>query len=88
MTLTPENVNFFEKLPFAETISYLEQLDDKYYAIMPTVEELAKRYGNPKGRHFYSARDLYLCYQRRYIAQQKVEIYDINDERHCFSRRF
>ena len=88
VTLRPENVEFFESLSFAETISYLEKLDDAYYAAIPTVEELAKPYGNLNGDRYYSARDLYLTYQRRYIADHSMEIYDINDERQCFSRRF
>lgn len=88
VTLRPENVEFFESLSFAETISYLEKLDDAYYAAIPTVEELAKPYGNLNGDSYYSARDLYLTYQRRYIADHSMEIYDINDERQCFSRRF
>ena len=88
VTLTPENVDFFEGLSFAETIAYLEKLDDDYYAAVPAWEELAKLYGNPCGDQYYSARDLYLHYQRRYITDKKIEICDINDERQCFSRRF
>ena len=88
VTLTPENIDFFERMSFGETIVYLEKLDDDYYAAIPTVEKLAKIYGNPNGNCYYSARDLYLCYQRRYIVDHKVEIYDMNDERQCFSRRF
>lgn len=88
VTLTPENVDFFERLPFDETVFYLEKLDDEYYAAVPSVEELAKIYGDPEGNRYYSARDLYLCYQRRYIAENKLDVYDMNDERQCFSRRF
>ena len=88
VTLTPGNIDFFEGLSFAETIAYLEKLDDDYYSAVPTVEELAKRYGDPNGDRYYSARDLYLHYQRRFIADEKIDIYDINDERQCFSRRF
>ena len=88
VTLTPENVDFFEGLSFDETIAYLERLDDDYYTAIPTVEELAKRYGNPNGNRYYSARDLYLSYQRRYMADHGISIYDMNDERQCFSRRF
>lgn len=88
VTLRPENVDFFEGLPFAETIAYLEKLDDDYYTAIPTVEELTKIYGNPNGDRYYSARDLHLHYQRRYILDHKIEIYDMNDERQCFSRRF
>lgn len=88
VTLCPENIDFVEGQTFEETIAYLEKLDDDYYATIPTVEELAKIYGDPDGDCYYSARDLYLNYQRRYIADNGIEIYDINDERQCFSRRF
>ena len=88
VTLTLENAQFFEGLSFADTIAYLEKLDDDYYTAIPTVEALAQRYGDPNGDRYYSARDLYLHYQRRYIADNPIEIYDINDERQCFSRRF
>lgn len=88
VTLTPENVDSFEGMSFEETIAYLEKLDDDYYSAIPAVEELAKIYGDPDGERYYSARDLYLNYQRRYIADHGIEIYDINDERQCFSRRF
>lgn len=88
LTLRPENMEYFESLPFGETIAYLEKLDDDYYAAIPGVEDLAKLYGDPNGARYYSARDLYLYYQRRYIADNGIEIYDINDERQCFSRRF
>ena len=87
-TLTPENVEFFEGLSFEDSIAYLEKLDDDYYAAIPIVEELAKIYGDPNGDRYYSARDLYLTYQRRYIADHNIQVYDINDERQCFSRRF
>ncbi len=88
VTLTPENMEFFDGIGFAETIAYLEKLDDDYYAAIPTVEELANIYGDPNGDRYYSARDLYLHYQRRYIADHNIKIYDINDERQCFSRRY
>lgn len=88
VTLTPENVDFFENQPFEETIMYLERPDDDYYSVIPTVEELATLYGDANGDRYYSARDLYLHYQRQYIADNGIEIYDVNDERQCFSRRF
>lgn len=88
VTLRPENVAYFEGQAFEETIAYLEKLDDDYYAAIPAVEELTRLYGNPDGDRYYSARDLYLHYQSRYIADNRIVIYDINDERQCFSRRF
>lgn len=88
VTLRPENIDFFENLPFADTIRYLEKLDEDYYTAVPAVEELAKLYGNPAGDRFYSARDLCMHYQRRYLAEYHLDIHDIHDERQCFSRRF
>ena len=58
LTLTPENMEQFENMEFEETISYLENLDDTYYRVVPSVEE---------------------C---------QIDVYDVNDERQCFSRRY
>lgn len=88
VTLTPENIDFFENLPFDETINHLEELDDSYYHAIPSLRELATIYGNPANERFYSLRDLYMVYQSRYIADHHLRIHDINDERQCFSRRF
>lgn len=88
VTLNQDNIAFFERQSFEETIAYLEKMDDDYYSAIPSVEKLARIYGNPNGDHYYSAWDLYLSYQRRYITDHSIEIYDINDERQCFSRRF
>lgn len=87
LTLTEENIAHFEQLPFAETIRYLEELDDEYYAAIPNLNELIRLYGDPAGEKFYSQRDLYLTYQRRYIAEHGLQVYDVNDERQSFSRR-
>lgn len=88
LTLTQENIAAFEQMPFGATIAYLEKLDDDYYAAVPTVEALAERYGDPSSTRYYSARDLYLHYQQRYLREENIRIYDMNDERQCFSRRF
>ena len=87
VTLTPDNIDFFENLNFQDTIAYLEKLDDTYYQVIPSFAELMKMYGDANGTKMYSARDLYLHYQRRYLADHPIEIYDMNDERQCFSRR-
>ena len=87
VTLTPDNISFFENQSFDETIAYLEALDDEYYKIIPNFESLIKQYGNLNGNRMYSARDLYMTYQRRYIEDHHISIYDINDERQCFVRR-
>ena len=88
LTLTRENMDLFEGMSFKDTVSWLEKLDDDYYSVIPSAAELAKIYGNPEGTGYYSARDLYLNYQRRHIADNGIKIYDVNDERQSFSRRY
>jgi len=88
VTLTADNISFFEEKSFEDTISYLEELDDNYYRVIPSANELAEIYGNKNGDKLYSAYDLYLNYQHMYKKDNKIEIYDVNDERHCFVRRF
>lgn len=88
LMLTKENLAHFESLAFPDTIAYLEKLDNDYYGAMPPLEELAKLYGDVQSEKMYSERDLYLHYQAQHIAKHKLKLYDINDERQCFSRRF
>lgn len=88
VTLRPDNIDFFEKLDFTDTIAYLEKLDDTYYQTIPSFAQLLETYGDPNGTKLYSSRDLYLHYQKQYITDHNIKIYDINDERQCFSRRF
>lgn len=88
LSLTTDNVDQFEKLPFDQTIRYLEGLDEQYYAALPSVEELFARYGNPESDALYSFRDLCLCLGRRFFAEHPSELPDVTDERGCFSRRY
>ncbi len=91
LSLTPDNIDRIEAMSYEDVIAWLKQLDDDYYRVMPSLEELIRLYGDPTGDAFYSERDLYLHYQRRYLAdhaQDLADLYDINDERQCFSRRF
>ncbi len=88
ITLTKENLSFFEGLSFEDAIRFVENLDEKYYNSIPEFTSLAKTYGDKNGNELYSQRDLFLKYQRKYIADNKISLYDINDERQCFSRRF
>lgn len=87
LSLTPENIEKFEVMPFADAIAYLEALDDNYHRAMPSMAELAALYGDPSSEKWYSQRDLLLRWQRQYTADNGLELYDINDERGHFSRR-
>lgn len=85
---TPENLDRLRSMGWAETIRWMEKLDDDYYAALPTAARLYESYGDPQGQAFYSQRDLLLHLERCYIADQGLKLYDIHDERQCFVRRF
>lgn len=87
LTLTRDNIDRFEQTDFQEIIAELEALDDAYYEAIPSFVQLLHQYADRQSTKLYSARDLYLCYQRKYIAEHSLSLYDINDERQCFSRR-
>ena len=57
------------------------------YRTVPDQKQLMQMYGDPKGKKLYSIRDLYMHYQKRYIAEKNITLYDVNDERLCSSRR-
>lgn len=88
ISLTPENIADFERDGFETVLSYVERLDEAYYSTVPTFEELSKRYGNAENAAFYRRRDLYLHYQKRFLADEGIHLYDVNDERQCGSRRY
>ena len=88
LSLTPENIEMFENMSFEDTIAYLEKLDDEYYSAIPSLEELAELYGNADGKEYYQQRDLFHHYQRMYIKEYNLTIYDVTDERQCGSRRY
>ncbi len=88
LSLTPENIAWFENISYGEAIAYLEKLDSDYYAAMPPLRELAQRYGDAAGDKLFDLRDLYLYYQSQCLQETGLALYDINDERQCFSRRY
>ena len=87
-TLTKESLPKLEQMGFTGAMEYLEGLDDAYHRAVPGFGALLQLYGDPEGRELYSMRDLHQHYQRRYIADHSLELYDIHDERQCFVRRF
>ena len=87
-TLSNENLPELERMGFAGAMEYLEALDDAYHRAVPDFGALLQLYGDPEGQELYSMRDLHQRYQRRYIADHALELYDIHDERQCFVRRF
>lgn len=87
LVLTPDNIEKYEKMPAAAIVSELEELDEAFYRAIPGPEALARLVGKPENRQIFRFRDLYLEWQKRYMAQTGLKIYDMNDERHSFSVR-
>lgn len=88
LSLTPENIAGIEAMTVQEILTYLEKLDDEYYAAIPNVVELAERYGDKNGKKLYRRfRDLHLEWQKKFLEEHGQNIWDMNDETHHFSIR-
>jgi len=88
ISLTPENIDRLEQTPFDEIIAEVERLDDRYYGALPSRAELAGLYGDSGGDRFYGERDLFWHYQKRFIREHGLSLYDVTDERYSGSRRY
>ena len=85
LVLTPENYEKYNRMSAGEILAELEEMDDRYLKEMPSVRELARRYGNPENLQLFRIRDLELIWQQRYISENGNLIYDMHDETHSFS---
>lgn len=83
ITLRKDNIDMFEHMACDEIISYVEKLDDYYYNAIPTINELAKMYGDKNNTRLYRLRDLFWKWQKRYIQDNHINIYNVTDERLC-----
>lgn len=88
ISLTEENIECIEKMPFDELISEVEALDENYYNAFPSFAELLKTYGDRDGEGLFSYRDLFHFYRKRYALEHGVKVYDVTDERQSGSRRY
>lgn len=88
LSLKPDNIEMLEKMSVQQILRYLEEMDDRYYAQVPSINELAMRYGKRDGNRLYRRdRDLYLEWQQRFLDETNADIWDMNDETHHFSIR-
>lgn len=86
LSLSPSNIETLESEDFEETYKRLEKMDDDFYTVVHSFEDLLKLYLDPSDDRVYTHKDLYTHYRRRYIIDQKLEIKDI-DERYSYSIR-
>ena len=77
----------FEKMSCDEIVAYVEKLDDEYYSAIPQINELAEIYGDRTNTKLYRLRDLLWKWQKQYIADYGIDIYNVTDERFCSTIR-
>ncbi|MHB1484118.1 MAG: hypothetical protein ACYCYI_05595 [Saccharofermentanales bacterium] len=83
ITLREDNIDMFENMSCDEIIAYVEKLDHDYYNTIPTINEFAKMYGDQNNTKLYRLRDLFWMWQKRYIKDNNIDIYNVTDERFC-----
>ena len=88
LSLTPDNIEKLENQSFDEVIKELEELDNKYYKVIPSFPKLLEMYANENDHHLYSKKDLYHLYRSRFIKENNIQIYEVNDERFSGSIRY
>lgn len=86
LSLTPENIERLEHMHPAEIIAQLEMMDESFYISLPDIDSLALQYGRPENTQLFRFRDLYLQWQKRYLAEHPIAP-DMTDERYSFSTR-
>ncbi len=82
-----DNIEMLEGMSCDEIVSYVEGLDDAYYAAIPDINALAALYGDPAGEKLYRLRDLFWMWQRRWIREHGLQLHDVTDERQCSTVR-
>ena len=87
VTLRTDNIDMFEKMSCDEIVAYVEKLDDEYYSAIPQINELAEIYGDRTNTKLYRLRDLMWKWQKQYIADHGIDIYNVTDERFCSTIR-
>ena len=85
LVLTKENIRSFESMAAEKIVSFLEELDDRFLAQIPSAPELAEKYGDPGNEQLFRFRDLLLKWQQQFITDTGNTLYDMHDETHHFS---
>ena len=88
LVLTKENIQSLEDMKTDDILLFLEAMDDRYLSQLPTIPELAEKYGNPDNDQLFRYRDLLLKWQQQFIADTGNTIFDMHDETHHFSIHF
>lgn len=87
INLRRDNIEALEQMDCGSILASAEKLDDDYYGTLPTITALADMYGDRSCTKLYRPRDLYWKWQKRYIAENNIRIYNVADERFIGSIR-
>ena len=88
LSLLPSNIDDMENKSFEEVILELEEADDYFYSIIPSFNELLKKYVDVNDSRLYSKKDLYFIYRKKFVEENNLKIKDITDERFSGSFRY
>lgn len=86
LSLLPSNIKKIESQSFEETYRQLEEMDETFYSRIPSFNQMLELYVDKEDNGLYSQKDLYAHYRKKYIADNNLEISDI-DERYSYSQR-
>lgn len=87
LSLLPKNIERLEKQTFKDTLLELEKMDEDFYNLIPSFNQMLDRYVDPNDNNLYTKKDLYAQYRRRYIKENGLDVKDI-DERYNYSLRY
>ncbi len=82
------NIAYYHGMAKLEVLSYLEQIDNDYYSVIPSFNELLKIYYDNNDLRLYTKKDLYKIYRSKFIDENKLKILDVTDERYSGSFRY
>ena len=68
-----------------DILTELEAMDNNFIEKMPSVSELAKRFGRPENHQLYRFRDLLFRWRQEYLKECGTDMYDLQEETHNFS---
>jgi MoaA/NifB/PqqE/SkfB family radical SAM enzyme len=88
LSLTPKVIKTIDGKSCDEILDYLIELDEKYYSLFPTIQELGEQYGNFSNDKLYRERDLRWKWQKQFIKEHNIIVHDVTDERLCGSLRY
>ena len=85
LSLTPQEMDRWERASAEEALEYLEQLDDQFLSHMPDAHALARLYGDPANAQMFRLRDLIYKWQRLHWLRCGDTLPDLLDESKHFS---